>query len=226
MPELIFLIFWIFLQFFWNFLAWVGYELNSGLKFFSLFLGLSHPVLAKNNAGKRFLNFLNLFAIFFKIFFPRPSRNENREKKNFFSLFRPIYSLLAKSNSEKRFSNFLIFYTIFIGIFLLWLGTNKIQDSNFFFSFSAYLIPFWLKIMPERGFLIFCIFLLFFSEFSSPGRVWMEIGAKFFSSLFFGLSTPVLAKNKSGKRFFNFLIFFSIFFETFLPGPSMNGIAD
>ena len=72
MPELIFLI---FLQFFWNFLDRVGYEQNSGLKFFSLFLGLSHPVLAKNINGKRFFNFLNFFAIFFGIFLPGSSMN-------------------------------------------------------------------------------------------------------------------------------------------------------
>ena len=36
-----------------------------GAKFFSLFLGLSYPVLARNNAEKRFFNFLNCFAIFF-----------------------------------------------------------------------------------------------------------------------------------------------------------------
>ena len=46
-----------------------------GIKFFSLFLGLSHPVLAKNIAGKRFSNFLNFFAIFFGIFLPGSSMN-------------------------------------------------------------------------------------------------------------------------------------------------------
>ena len=66
--------------------------------------------------------------------------------------------------------------------------------------------------MPERDFLIFWIF---FSEFSSPDPVWTEIGAKFFFSLFLGLSHPVLAKNNVGKRFFNFLNFFAIFFSEF-----------
>ena len=90
MPERDFLIFWyFFLFFFWNFLARVGYEQNSGLNFFFLFLGLSHPVLAENNAGKRFLNF---FVIFFGIFFPKPIMNGNRDKFFFFSLFLPIYS--------------------------------------------------------------------------------------------------------------------------------------
>jgi len=65
--------------FFRNFLAGVKYERNSGLKFFSLFLGLSHSVLAKNNTGKMFLNFLNFFAIFFRIFLPGSSVNGIRD---------------------------------------------------------------------------------------------------------------------------------------------------
>ena len=57
--------FLIFCYFFRNCLARAEYERNSELKFWSLFLGLSHPLLAKNNAGNRFFNFLNIFAIFF-----------------------------------------------------------------------------------------------------------------------------------------------------------------
>ena len=110
-------------------------ERNLELWFFFLFLSLSKIVLAKNNARKRFFNFLNFFAIFFEIFLPGSS-------------------------------------------------VNGIRDKNFFLAFSAYLIPFWLKIMPERGFLIF---LIFFSEFSCPGRVWTEFGTK----IFFSLSQPI-----------------------------------
>ena len=61
----------LFAIFFWNFLARVECERNSGLKFFSLFLGLSYPVLAKNNAGKGFFNFLNFLAFFFRNFLAR-----------------------------------------------------------------------------------------------------------------------------------------------------------
>ena len=178
MPERGFLIFWIFLLFFSEFSSpgrvWTKIGTNF---FFSLFFGLSTPVLAKSNSGKRFFNFL-------------------------------------------------IFFTIFFGIFLLWLGKNRIQDQIFFLSFSAYLNPFWQKIMPERGFLIFWIFLLFFSEFSSPGRVGTKIGTNFVFSLFFGLSTPVLAKSNSGKRFFNFLIFFTFSFGIFLLWLGTNRIQE
>ena len=64
--------FLIFCYFFRYFLAPVNYERNSGLKFFSLFLGLSHPIQDKNNAVKRFFNF---FAIFFGIFLHGSSMN-------------------------------------------------------------------------------------------------------------------------------------------------------
>ena len=80
--------------------------------------------------------------------------------------------------------------------------------------------------MPERGFLIVWFLFLFFLVFSCPDRVWTEFGSKFFFFLFLGLSYPVLAKNNAGKGFFNFLNFFAIFFGTFLPGSSMNGIRD
>ena len=51
------------------------YERDSGLKFLSLFPGLSHPVLARKNAGKRFFNFSNFFAIFFGILLPGSGMN-------------------------------------------------------------------------------------------------------------------------------------------------------
>jgi len=79
MPERDVLIFEFFCEFFRNFLAWVEYVRNSGLKFFSLFLGLSHPVLAKNNTGKWFFNFLNFFAISFGIFLPGSSMDGIRD---------------------------------------------------------------------------------------------------------------------------------------------------
>ena len=64
-----------FLYFFRNFLARVEYERNSGLNFFSLFRHLSHPILAKKNARKRFFNLLNFLAIFFGISFRGSSMN-------------------------------------------------------------------------------------------------------------------------------------------------------
>ena len=70
-----FIIFWIFLLFFRNFLSRVEYKRNSRVKFCFHFFGLSPPVLAKNNARKKVYNFLNFFTICFGIFLPVSSLN-------------------------------------------------------------------------------------------------------------------------------------------------------
>ena len=124
--------------------------------------------------------------------------------------------------------NFLIFC-----IFLLFFSEFSCSDrvwtefgtKIFFLSFLASLSPFWIEIKTKLTFLIFWIFLLFFSEYSCPGRVLMEFGTKIFF-LFLSLSQPVLAKNNTRKRFFNFLICFSIFLGICLPGSSVSGIRD
>ena len=74
-----FKIFEFFCYFFWNFLAEVEYGRNSGVKFFSPYLGLSHPVLAKNNAERGFFIILNFYAIYFGILLPESSTNGIRE---------------------------------------------------------------------------------------------------------------------------------------------------
>ena len=189
MPECGFLILWIFLLFFRNFLVVVEYKRNSGIKFFILFLGLSHPILARNNAGSMFSIFF-FFGIFLGIFLARVEYERN-SGLTFFSIFLGLsHPVLARNNAGKRFFNFLIFISIFLGIFLRWSSMNGIRVQNFFFSFSAYLIPFWQKIMPERGFLIFWIFLQFLSELSCPGQVWMEFGTK----IVFSLSRPISSR--------------------------------
>ena len=131
-----FLIFWFFCFFFWNFLARVGYEQNSGLKFFSLFLGISHPVLAKNNAGKRFFTFLNFFAIFFSIFFPRPSKNVNQYKFFFFLSFSAyLLPFWLKVIPERDFLIFWFFFLFFLEFSCSgWVRTEF--KTKIFFSLS------------------------------------------------------------------------------------------
>ena len=91
MAERVFLIFFIFFLFFWKFLSRVEYELNLGLKFFCLFFGLSHPVLAKKNARKRFFNFLIFFLFLSELSWLGRVWTEFGTKC-FFSLSRPISS--------------------------------------------------------------------------------------------------------------------------------------
>ena len=117
MQEKGFLIFYFFCYFFRNFLALVEYERNSGLKFFSRFLTQSHPVLAKNNAGKRALNFLNFFSIFFQNFHAWVKFEPNSGLKFLFFLFLgQSHPVLAKNNARKWFFNF-CFFLIFCSEF-------------------------------------------------------------------------------------------------------------
>ena len=96
MPERGFLIFEFFCYRFRNFLPRVEYERNTGINFFSLFLVLSHPVFAENNAGKGFFYF---FAIFLKNFLPR-AKDERNSGLKFFSLLLGLsHPVLAKNNA-------------------------------------------------------------------------------------------------------------------------------
>ena len=117
-----------FAIFFRNFLAGVEYERNSGLKFFFPFLGLSHPVLAKNNAGKRFFRFFKTLCNFFPNFLSQVEYERNWGLK-FFSPFLGLsHPVLAKSNAGRRFFIFLNFFAIFFAIFLTGSSMNGIWD--------------------------------------------------------------------------------------------------
>ena len=111
-----------FLYFFWSFPAQVGKLQNSGLKFFSVFLGLSYPVLAKNNAAKRF------FCYFFQNFLARVEYERSLGLKFFFLFLGLSNPVLAKNNAAKRFFNFFISFSIFFIIFLPGSSLNGIQD--------------------------------------------------------------------------------------------------
>ena len=128
MPGIYFINFEFFYNFFRNFLARVEYEPNSALKLFSLFFGLSHPVLVKTNAEKRFYNFLNFFTIFFQNFLSRVEYERNSGLKFCFHFFGLSHPVFAKSNAGKRFYNFLNFFTIFFRIFLPGSCMNGIRN--------------------------------------------------------------------------------------------------
>ena len=81
-----------FCYFFRNFLNRVEYERNSGLKFFFLVLGLSHPVLDRNIVGKGFFFIFLFFLLFFLEFSCRGRVCTEFGTKFFFSLSRPISS--------------------------------------------------------------------------------------------------------------------------------------
>ena len=94
----------IFLEFYYS--GWVGTEFRT--KFFFLFLGLSHPVLDRNNAGMMYFNFLNFFAIFF-LEFSSQGRvcTEFGTKTSFFSLFLGLFHPgLDRNNAGMMFFYF------------------------------------------------------------------------------------------------------------------------
>ena len=168
-----------FAIFFFNFLARVESERNSGLKFFSLFLGLSHTGFDRNNVGMNFFNFLNFFAIFFCEFSCLGPVGMEFGTIFFCSSLAYIISVQIEIMQEWCFLIFWIFFLFFFGIFLPGSCRNEIWDKNFLLSFSAYLIPIWIEIMPE-WFYLYSEFLLFFLEFSSLGWVGTEFGTKYF----------------------------------------------
>ena len=98
---------------FHNFLARVEYERYSGVKFCFQFFGLSRPVWAKNNAEKRFYNFLNFFNIFFGIFFPGSSMNGILEKNFLFTFLVYLIQFGLKIMSGRGFIIFSIFLLFF-----------------------------------------------------------------------------------------------------------------
>ena len=146
MPEGGFLIFWSFFYFFQNFLFRVEYERNSGLNFFSLFLGLSHPVMAKNNEGKWFFKFLNFFCYLFLNFLAEVEYKQNSGLKFFSPSLGLSHPVLAKKKKKKCWKEvfwFFEFFCYFFRNFLAQIEYERNSGQNFFFLyFSAYLMPF------------------------------------------------------------------------------------
>ena len=106
--------------------------------FFLLFFVLSHPVLAKNNTGKRFLNFFEFFCYFIQNFLPR-AEYERNSRLNFFSRFLSLsHPVPNKNNARKRFFMFSNFFAIFFSEFSSPSRVWTEFGTKIFFSFSAY----------------------------------------------------------------------------------------
>ena len=112
MPERGFLIFWIFLLFNSEFSSGVEYERNSRLNFFCLFLSLSHPVLATNNAGKSFLVFW-IFLLFFRNFLTWVKCEQNSGLKFIFLFLGLAQPVLYRSKAGINSFDFFKFLCYF-----------------------------------------------------------------------------------------------------------------
>ena len=129
LPEKGFLI---FCYFFRNFVALVGYERNSRLKFFFVVLGQSHPVLVKNNAGKIFFEF---FCYFFQNFLPRAEYERNSGLNFFFSFLAnliPFWQSIILERCYLIFWIFLLFFSEFSFSGRVWTEFG----TKIFFSIS------------------------------------------------------------------------------------------
>ena len=152
--------------------------------------------------------------------------NGNRDKFFFFSFSAYLLPFWLKIIPERDFLIFLIFFSYFFRNFLARAEYERNSGLKLFSLFLGQSHPVLPKYNTGKGFLIFSIFLLFFSEFSSPGRVWTEFRTKIFFHSFSIYLIPFWLKLMSKRDFFIFWFFFSIFLRIFLPGPSMNGIRD
>ena len=222
-PERDFFIFWFFFYFFRNFLSRAEYERNSGLKFFFLFLGLSHPVLARNNPGKKFFNFFNFFWEFSS---PGQVWTEFGSKIFFSLFFGRSPPILAKNNARKSFFKFFIRFCFCFWNFFARVGYEQNSELNFFFLFLGLFHPILARNNPGKRFFNFInFFAIFFGNSLPRAKYERNSGLKFFFPLFFGRSTLILVKSNVGKRFFNFFdLFFAIVFGIFLPGLGTNRI--
>ena len=189
-------------------------------KFFFLFVGLSQPELALNEARFTFFFFfvLNYFTIFLE--FSSLGLAKMVPEMEIFYLFSacPV-PFCQKMKPEWRF---LIFWIFFLFLFFGMLhpprsGRKGTRIKIFLIYFSAWDGPVWLGMKPEWHFLICWIFLVFFWECSNPGRVEIALRKKIFLSLF--QSIPAKFSQKWSQND----IFLLFFIGTLQPWSGRNG---
>ena len=106
-------------------------------------------------------------------------------------------------------------FSNFFGNFLARDGMERNLERKFFSLLLSLSQPGLDRNIVGMMFFNFLVFFPIFLEFSSPCRVRMEFGTKFFSPLFLGLFQPGLDRNNARVMFFNFLNFFEICFGLF-----------
>ena len=146
-----------------------NYELgrNSTERFFafSLFSGLSQPILTWNEAMMVFSKFLNFFAIFLEF----SIMVHVGTQLNDFSYFHSFSTFLNLFWLERKLWWYFLIFRIFFAVFFEFSITGRVRtqrnDFSYFISFLTFPNLFW----PEKKlwwcFLIFWIFLLFFWNF-------------------------------------------------------------
>ena len=132
---------------------------------FFIFLGISQPLLAWNEAIPVFFNLFNFFAIFLEFYLK--CQVVTKRNNNFYfltpSFFQPI---LAWNHAIKVFFNFLNFFVIFLEFSITHCVGTERNDNFYFPSFSTFSILFWLEVKPQWYFFYF--FFLYFWNFILP----------------------------------------------------------
>ena len=149
-----------------------GIQVQNYFNSFSAYLILYHLVLAKNNAGKLFFNFLKFLLFFFGICTPGLSMTGIGVKNSFLSFSAcliPIWIKIIPNRWTLIFGIFLLFFSDFAPPGRVWAEFGSKIPLSLSRPISSYLTPFWIKITPESRFLIFRIFSRFFFGICSPG---------------------------------------------------------
>ena len=141
------------------------YERNLGLNFFFPFLGLYHPVFAKNNAGNRYFNFW-IFLLFFSEF-SSSGRVWTEFGTKIFLFLGLYYSILAKNNAGNRFFNF---FCYFFRNFLARVEYERNLGLKFFSLFLGQYHPVLAKNNGRNRFFNFLNFFCYFF-WNFQGRV-------------------------------------------------------
>ena len=135
-----FLIFWIFLEF--SIMGRVGTHQNDFFFLFSLFLGLSQPLLAWKETMMVFSNFLNLFAIFLEFSITSRVGTHRNDFFFIFSLSWPFPTYLDWIEAMMVFFNFLNFFAIFLEFSITCRGGTHRNDLFFYFFIFTLSGPF------------------------------------------------------------------------------------
>ena len=144
---MVFLIFWIFCYFFWNFLLHIGQERNGTIIFiFSLSQPLPTYFGLKWGSNRIFLIFWIFLLFFFGIFYYTSGTERN---DNFYFLSFPTFSSLFWLKMKPQWY-FLIFefFCLFLELSITPRVRMERKDNFYFLSFSVFSNLFWLKMKP------------------------------------------------------------------------------
>ena len=137
-----------------------------------------------------FLFFWIFLLFFFWNFNPRVDCERNLGLRFFFLFLGLSYPVLAKTNARMRFFNFFNFFCYFFRNFLARVEYEwnlEIKFCSLFLILSHSVLA---KNNAGKWFFNFLNFIAIFFEFSCTGRIWAELGTKFFFSLSRPCSTP------------------------------------